>query len=352
MRIAQIAPLAEAVPPKLYGGTERVISWLTEELVRQGHQVTLFASGDSETSAELVACAPSGLRLAGIQNHVASHLVMLDKVRRRAADFDVLHFHIDLLQFALFRNLAHKSVTTLHGRLDIPDFMPVFRAFPEMPLVSISDSQRAPMPPESNWIATIYHGLPPDICAFDPRGGDYLAFLGRIAREKRPDRAIEIARRTGIPLRIAAKVDPADRDYFEREIKPLLEHPLVEFFGEIDESRKSDFLGRARALLFLIDWPEPFGLVMIEAMSCGTPVIAWRNGSVPEVVEDGLTGMVVESIEETVQAVELASNLSRKAVRRRFEERFTAARMARDYLAAYERLLRGDWAEPWLAAAE
>ena len=352
MRIAQIAPLAEAVPPKLYGGTERVVSWLTEELVRQGHRVTLFASGDSETSAELVPCAPEGLRLAGIQNHVASHLVMLDEVRRRTDAFDVLHFHVDLLQFALFRDLAHKSVTTLHGRLDIPDFMPVFRAFPEMPLVSISDSQRAPMPPESNWLATVHHGLPSDICAFDPRGGDCLAFLGRISREKRPDRAIEIAKRAGIPLKIAAKVDPADRDYFEREVKPLLDHPLVDFVGEIDESRKCDFLGRARALLFPIDWPEPFGLVMIEAMSCGTPVIAWRNGSVPEVVENGVTGIIVESIEEAVRAVELASAMSRKAVRRRFEERFTTARMARDYLAAYERLLRGHWAEPWLAAAE
>ena len=352
MRIAQIAPLAEAVPPKLYGGTERVVSWLTEELVRQGHRVTLFASGDSETSAELVPCAPEGLRLAGIQNHIASHLVMLDEVRRRADEFDVLHFHVDLLQFALFRDLAHKSVTTLHGRLDIPDFMPVFRAFPEMPLVSISHSQRAPMPPEANWLATVPHGLPADICAFDPRGGEYLAFLGRISREKRPDRAIEIATRAGMPLRIAAKVDPTDRDYFERDIKPLLSHPLVDYIGEIDESRKCDFLGRARALLFPIDWPEPFGLVMIEAMSCGTPVIAWRNGSVPEVVEDGVTGIVVASIEQAVRAVTLASAMSREAVRRRFEERFTAARMARDYLAAYERLLRGQWAEPWLAAAE
>ncbi len=339
MRIAQIAPLAESVPPKLYGGTERVVSWLTEELVARGHEVTLFASGDSKTSAELVPCAPRGLRLAGVRDHTASHLVMLDEVRQRADEFDVLHFHVDLLQHVLFRDMAHKCLTTLHGRLDLPDIQPVFRVFPEMPLVSISDSQRAPMPPGLNWLATVYHGLPPSLLPFNPRGGDYLAFLGRISPEKGPDRAIEIAKRAGIPLKIAAKVDRADLSYFEERVKPLLDHPLIEFIGEINEREKRDFLGNALALLFPIDWPEPFGLVMIEAMSVGTPVIAWRRGSVPEIVADGVSGFIVNSIEAAVAAVERAPLLDRGAVRAYFEARFTASRMAKDYLDAYERLL-------------
>jgi len=341
MRIAQVAPLAEAVPPKLYGGTERVVSWLTEELVRQGHDVTLFASGDSETTAKLVPCAPQGLRLAGIRDHIASHLVMLNEVRARADQFDVIHFHVDLLQHVLFQDLAHKCLTTLHGRLDLPDFMPVFRTFNEMPLVSISDNQREPMPPHVNWLATVHHGLPPTICPFHEKGGDYLAFLGRIAPEKRPDRAIEIATRAGIPLKIAAKVDPADRAYYEDVIEPLLDHPLVEFIGEIDERAKCDFMGNARALLFPIDWPEPFGLVMIEAMSAGTPVIAFRNGSVPEVVTDGVSGFIVESVDEAVEAARRVGTLSRAEVRKTFERRFTVARMAKDYVRAYEELIAG-----------
>jgi len=341
VRIAQIAPLAEAVPPKLYGGTERVVSWLTEELVAQGHDVTLFASGDSDTSATLVPCVPRGLRLAGIRDHVASHLVMLNNVRRRADQFDVIHFHIDLLQYPLFQELAHKCVTTLHGRLDLPDFHPVYYAFPHMPLVSISDDQRRPMPPHVNWLATIYHGLPSSSCRSNRKGGDYLAFLGRIAPEKRPDRAIEIAKRAGTRLKIAAKVDKVDQDYFEEAIRPVLDHPLIEFIGEIDERQKVDFLGNALVLLFPIDWPEPFGLVMIEAMSTGTPVIVWRHGSAPEVIEDGVSGLVVDSIDEAVSAVDRARSMSRDRVRGCFERRFTAERMANDYVMAYERLLSG-----------
>jgi glycosyltransferase involved in cell wall biosynthesis len=339
MRIAQIAPLAEAVPPKLYGGTERVVSWLTGELVAQGHEVTFFASGDSETSARLVPCVPQGLRLAGIRDHVASHLVMLEQVRRRADQFDILHFHVDLLQHALFQHMTYKCVTTLHGRLDLPDFQPIYRAFPHMPLVSISDNQRAPMPPNVNWLATVHHGLGPAVCPFYPGGGNYLAFLGRIAPEKGPDRAIEIAKRAGVPLKIAAKVDPADRAYFEERIQPLLDHPLIEFVGEIDERAKCDFLGNALALLFPIDWPEPFGLVMIEAMSAGTPVLAWRNGSVPEIVAHGISGVIVDSIHAAVAGVHRIKSLSRASVRRHFEARFTSVRMAQDYVAAYERLL-------------
>jgi glycosyltransferase involved in cell wall biosynthesis len=339
MRIAQVAPLAEAVPPKLYGGTERIVSWLTEELVAQGHEVTLFASGDSVTSAHLVPCTPCSLRLSGIRDHTASHLVMLDKVRARADAFDVIHFHVDLLQHMLFRDIAHKCLTTLHGRLDWPDFMPVFRTFREMPLVSISNSQRLPMPPHVNWLATIHHGLPPSVCPFREGGGEYLAFLGRIAPEKRPDRAIEIAKRAGVPLKIAAKVDKADQEYFKEVIRPLLDHPLIEFIGEIGEREKNAFLGHALALLFPIDWPEPFGLVMIEAMSAGTPVIAWRNGSVPEVIADGVSGRVVESVDEAVAAVETIGAINRSAVRAHFEQHFTVCRMVAGYLAAYKVLL-------------
>jgi glycosyltransferase involved in cell wall biosynthesis len=339
MRIAQIAPLAESVPPKLYGGTERVVSWLTEELVAQGHDVTLFASGDSQTSANLVACVPQGLRLSGINSHLASHAVMLDRVRRQADRFDVIHFHVELLQHVLFQDLAHKCITTLHGRLDLPDFHPIYRAFPHMPLVSISDSQRLPMPCNVNWLATIPHGLPVTYIPFHPGPGDYLAFLGRIAPEKRPDRAIEIAKRAGMPLKIAAKVDDVDRKYFEETIQPLLQDSSVEFIGEIADAQKGDFLGNALALLFPIDWPEPFGLVMIEAMSAGTPVIAWRSGSVPEVITDGVSGVIVDSIDTAVAAIERIHLLNREGVRREFEMRFKATQMAHENENAYQRLL-------------
>ncbi len=352
MRIAQIAPLAEAVPPKFYGGTERVVSWLTEELVAQGHEVTLFASGDSRTSAKLNPCVPQGLRLAGIRDHIASHLVMLNNVRRQAVRFDIIHFHIDLLQYPLFQDLAHKCVTTLHGRLDLPDFHPIYYAFPHMPRISISDDQRRPVPTHVNWLGTIYHGLPSSSCPHNPAGGDYLAFLGRIAPEKRPDRAIEIAIRSGMPLKIAAKVDKVDEEYFKEKIKPLLDHPLIEFIGEIDEHQKGDFLGNALALLFPIDWPEPFGLVMIEAMSTGTPVIAWRHGSAPEVIEEGMSGLIVTSIDEAVSAVSRVRAMDRERVRACFKARFTATRMASDYVAAYQHVLSGPiWPKATTSAA-
>ena len=336
MKIAQIAPLAEAVPPRLYGGTERIVSYLTEELVRLGHEVTLFASGDSRTSAELVACCPQALRLdPSVRDPLPYTLMTLEEVRSRAHEFDVLHFHIDLVHFPVFRGMATCTLTTLHGRLDLPDLFPFYRKFSDFPLVSISDDQRKPMPPV-NWVGTVHHGLPPELLRFtaQPRDG-YLAFLGRISPEKRPDLAIEIARRAGLPIRIAAKVDAVDRAYFERQIEPLLAQPGVEFIGEISEAQKSDFLGNALALLFPIDWPEPFGLVMIEAMACGTPVIAFRRGSVPEVLEDGLTGFIVSDVDEAVRAVSRVDRLDRLAIRRRFEQRFSAARMAHDYLELY-----------------
>jgi len=335
MRIALVAPLAEAVPPKLYGGTERVVSCLAEELVRQGHHVTLFASGGSETAAELMVGASQSLRLAGIRDHLGSTLAMLRGVRRRADDFDIIHFHIDLLPQALFHDLAYKCLVTLHGRLDVPDSWPVYATYPEMPLVSISDAQRHPMPKNANWLATIHHGLAPRVCPFNAKGGDYLVFLGRIAPEKRPDRAIEIATRAELPLKIAAKVDSADQEYYKTKIKPLLDHPLIEFVGEINEAQKCAFLGNARALLFPIDWPEPFGLVMIEAMSAGTPVIAWGNGSVPEVLAQGISGRIVNSIESAAQAARQAAQMDRRKVRAEFERRFTAEKMAAAYVAVY-----------------
>jgi glycosyltransferase involved in cell wall biosynthesis len=340
MRIAQIAPLIERVPPRLYGGTERVVHYLTEELVRQGHDVTLFASGDSLTSARLVASVPEALRLnPRIKEALPYVILQLEQVRQQADRFDLLHFHLDFLHFPIFRPIAGKTLTTLHGRLDLPDCHAVYREFREMPLVSISDYQRLPMPPV-NWIGTVYHGLPHDVCPFNPNPkGDYFAFLGRISPEKRPDRAIEIARRAGVRLKIAAKVDKADEAYFREHIEPLLSAPHVEFIGEIDEVQKAQFLGNALGLLFPIDWPEPFGLVMIEAMSCGTPVIAWRCGSVPEVVEPGLSGFIVESMDTAVDAVRRIHRLDRAVVRRRFEQRFSAERMARDYLALYRALV-------------
>jgi len=334
LRIAQIAPLAEAVPPKLYGGTERVVWWLTEALVELGHDVTLYASADSVTSAKLVACAGQGLRLSGIDNHLAYTLAMVDRVLAEADQYDILHFHVDFVHFPLFRHLAGRCFTTLHGRLDLPDFKPGFAAFPEMKLVSISDDQRAPVA-EANFAATVYHGLPEHLIPAG-RGGDYLAFLGRISPEKRPDRAIEIATKAGMPLKMAAKVDHADRDYFETVVEPLLDNPLVEFVGEIDDAAKPEFLGNAKALLFPIDWPEPFGLVMIEAMAAGTPTIAWRSGSTTEVIDHGQSGYLVDSVEEALNAVRKVDGLPREGVRRCFEKRFTARRMAEDYVALFQ----------------
>ncbi|MCA1457285.1 glycosyltransferase family 4 protein [Bradyrhizobium sp. BRP22] len=339
MKIAQIAPLFESVPPRLYGGTERVVSYLTEELVRQGHEVTLFASGDSITSAELVACAPRALRLdPDVRDPVPHIMVMLDKVRERADDFDILHFHIDYMHFPLFRGDAARSLTTLHGRQDLQDHMPLYLRFPDMPLVSISNAQRAPLP-RATFAGTVHHGLPLDLHkpTFAPKGG-YLAFLGRISPEKRPDRAIEIARRSGLPLKIAAKVDKVDAAYFRDVIAPMIDGKQIEYIGEINEASKGEFLGQAAALLFPIDWPEPFGLVMIEAMACGTPVLAFRCGSVPEIIEDGLTGRIVSSIDEAVAALPAVLALDRKAVRARFEERFSSAQMAMQYLKIYQKL--------------
>jgi glycosyltransferase involved in cell wall biosynthesis len=340
MKIAQIAPLNESIPPRLYGGTERVVHWLTEELVRQGHDVTLFASADSITSAELVPCARNALRLdPSVKNSIPYYLMMLDKVRRRAVEFDVLHFHIDHLHFPLFRS-STRTVTTLHGRQDLPDLPPFYFEFREIPLVSISHSQRKPLL-HANFVATVYHGLPADLHkpTFEPRGG-YVAFLGRISPEKRPDRAIEIARTLNIPLKIAAKVDKADAAYFEETIKPALSGPGVQFVGEITDAQKDTFLGEALALLFPIDWPEPFGLVMIEAMACGTPVLAFCSGSVAEVIDDGITGRIVDTTMEAVAALPHVLAMDRRAVRRRFEERFSASRMAKDYVTIYQNLLR------------
>ena len=338
MRIAQIAPLVESVPPTLYGGTERVVSWLTEELAAMGHDVTLFASGDSVTGARLEPVVPRALRLAGIHDCTPYNIIMLDKVAARAREFDVLHFHIDFFHYPLFRGLAHKTVTTLHGRQDMPGLSDIYRAFPHMPLVSISDNQRTPLPPV-NWMGTVYHGMPEGLLREGRGEGGYLAFLGRICADKGILPAIEISRRAGLPLKVAAKVDPADRKYFESQIQPVLEQsPHVEFIGEINDSQKPDFLGKAKGLLFPISWPEPFGLVMIEAMACGTPVVAFNCGSVPEVMEDGLTGYVVDDIDGAVVAVKKLDRLFRPSIRSRFEERFSAGAMARDYLSIYEQL--------------
>ena len=339
MRIAQVAPLYESVPPKYYGGTERVASYLTEELVRQGHDVTLFASGDSVTKARLVSCTPQSLRLdSGCVDQLAHHFVMLENVFREAARFDIIHFHIDYLHFALTRRESRPSVTTLHGRLDYPDLVALHREYSRMPVISISDSQREPLP-WLNWQGTVYHGLPKDLYQFHPEEGKYLAFMGRISPEKRVDRAIEIAKRLGMKLKIAAKIDRVDREYFEESIKPLFEESFVEYIGEIGESEKDEFLGNAYALLFPIDWREPFGLVMIEAMACGTPIIAFRRGSVSEVMKDGVTGFIVEDVDGAVKAVEQLPNVSRQACRRYFDENFTATRMALDYLTVYRQLI-------------
>ncbi len=357
MRIAQIAPLYESVPPRLYGGTERVVANLADALVDLGHDVTLFAAADSRTRADLVAGRDQALRLDTVPScDLPAHLLMLDDVLRAAERFDVLHFHTDIMQMPTFRHLAGRTVTTLHGRLDLKDLGPFYARFCEFPLVSISDHQREPVP-IANFVATVHHGLPADRIPFtaEPQG-DYLAFLGRISPEKRPDRAIEIAKRAGIPLKIAAKVDRADEAYFRERIEPLLDHPLVTFIGEIGDAEKPAFLGNARALLFPIDWPEPFGLVMIEAMAGGTPVVAFNCGSVPEVVEDGVTGFIVDDVDGAVAAVGRLEALDRRTVRRVFERRFSAHAMARAYVAIYERLLatadRPIVAVPPLRAAE
>ncbi len=352
MKIAQVAPLYEAVPPKFYGGTERVVAHLSDALVDLGHEVTLFSSADAVTKARLIPVRDQAIRLdpAPLKSDLAAHLTMLAEVRKRRDEFDIIHFHVDMVHFPLFEDVAARTVTTLHGRLDLKDLPEVYREWPKYPLVSISDSQRQFLP-FANWAGTVYHGMPESLYKFDPSPRGYLAFLGRISPEKGPDRAIAIAKRVGMPLKMAAKVDAADRAYFESEIRPLLDHPLIEFVGEIGDDRKSEFLGGAEALLFPIEWPEPFGLVMIEAMGCGTPVIGYNHGSAPEVIDHGVTGYVVKNEDEAVEAVAAARTLDRREIRRRFDRRFSATAMARGYLDLYaDRLARnpygGDLAAP------
>ena len=340
MRIAQVSPLYESVPPRLYGGTERVVSWLTEELVHRGHEVTLFASGDSLTNARLVPVCPQALRLdPECWDPLAHHVRLVEQVLQRKDDFDIVHFHIDYLHFSVSRREDLPQLTTLHGRLDIPDLVPLFREFSEMPLVSISDAQRRPLP-WINWQGTVHHGMPEDLFSPHFDSGNYLAFLGRVSPEKGVDEAIEIAKRAGIPLRIAAKVDRIDKSYFESHIKPLLDHKFIEFVGEISDLEKNGFLGSAAALLFPIHWSEPFGIVLIEAMACGLPVIAYPRGSVPEIIEDGLSGFLVHNVEEAARAVKDLSAIDRRKCRRAFEDRFSAKRMAQDYLTIYDRIIK------------
>jgi glycosyltransferase involved in cell wall biosynthesis len=339
LRIAQVAPLFESVPPTLYGGTERVVSFLTEALVSQGHDVTLFASGDSVTTSRLVKVCENSLRLNNkCIDQLAHHIAQLQMVQNELEHFDVVHYHTDYLHFPLSKKSSVPHVTTLHGRLDIPDLQNLYRLFTEIPLVSISDSQRAPLP-YVNWIDTIYHGLPQDL--FNPNYGEgnYLAFLGRVSAEKRVDRAIDIACSSNIPLKIAAKIDTQDREYFEQKIKGLLDHPLIDFIGEIGESEKQEFLGNATALLFPIDWSEPFGLVMIEALACGTPVIAYRRGSVPEIIEHGRSGFIVDNQKSAIKAVQNISSIDRRECRKAFEERFTSSQMAEGYAKVYQQLM-------------
>jgi glycosyltransferase involved in cell wall biosynthesis len=342
MRIAQIAPLTESVPPKLYGGTERAVSYITEALVDLGHDVTLFASGDSVTRAKLEPVWPQALRLdRSIRDRIAPHMLLMELVRRQADQFDVLHFHMDYYSFSVFKRQDTPFVTTLHGRLDLPEQQPVFDTFDTAPVISISNAQRQPLP-QAKWLGTVYHGLPENLYTPQPVEPRYLAFLGRISPEKRVDTAIRIAQRCGLPIRIAAKVDEADREYFEREIKPLFEQPNVEYVGEISDAQKAEFLSGAHALLFPIDWPEPFGLVMIEAMACGTPVIAFNRGAVPEVVDDGVTGFIVEDEIGAVAAVNRLARVPRERVRRHFEERFTSRRMAQQYVDLYQAVIRAN----------
>lgn len=339
MKIAQVAPLYESVPPQAYGGTERVVSYLTEALVEMGHEVTLFASGDSVTSANMVSVVPRGLRLdPGKPDGLVWHTIMMDMVMQTARSFDVIHFHTDVLQLALVRECRTPCVSTAHGRLDIPDLKSLFSCFPGHPMVSISSSQRAPLP-WLNWRATVHHGLPLGLYSLHAQPQDYFAFVGRISPEKRADRAIEIAHACGTPLRIAAKVDPADQEYFESVIKPLLDDPLVSYEGEIGDEAKNDFIGNARALLMPIDWPEPFGLVMIESMACGTPVVAYGSGSVPEILDHGVTGFVVENQQQAIAAARNIAQIDRRRCRQVFEQRFSARVMARRYLEVYRELV-------------
>jgi len=341
MKIAQISPLMESVPPRLYGGSERIVSYLTDELVRQGHDVTLFASGDSVSSANLVRCVPMALRLdANVKDPIPYYMLMLDRVREMADEFDILHFHIDQFHFPLFRPIAQRTVTTLHGRQDLHDLKPLYVGFSDMPLVSISNSQRKPIA-NANFAATVYHGLPAQTLKpnYKPTG-DYVAFLGRISPEKRPDRAIRIAQALGLRIKIAAKIDKVDEAYFREHIASLFNLPGVEYIGEIDERSKSEFLGEASALLFPIDWPEPFGLSMIEAMACGTPVLAFRCGSVPEIIDPGVTGLIVDSMDEAIRVMPQVLALDRRTVRQKFEQRFSASRMAKDYVQVYRSLIK------------
>ena len=338
MRIAEVAPLYESVPPKAYGGTERVVSWLTEQLVSLGHDVTLFASGDSMTTARLVPCCRESLRMApDCFDQLAHHFVMLEKVLQERDEFDLIHFHTDYLHFPISCRDRYLHVTTLHGRLDIPDLVPLYEMYSDMPVISISDAQRDPLP-HLNWQGTVHHGFPPESYSCYTKSGKYLAFLGRTSPEKGLDRAIEIAHRAGMPLKIAAKIDKIDQEYFDSCIRPLLNSSDIEFLGEIGYPEKNEFLGEAAGLLFPIGWPEPFGIVMIEAMACGTPVIAYPFGSVPEVVKHGVSGYIVSDLESAVDAVKKLGKLDRKRVRRHFEQHFTAARMTEEYLEIYERL--------------
>jgi glycosyltransferase involved in cell wall biosynthesis len=342
MRIAQVSPLYESVPPKLYGGTERIVSYLTEELVAQGHDVTLFATGDSVTNARLIPVQKEALRFdKEIKDYLPPHYILLEKVERYKHKFDIIHYHIDYLHFPLSKRDYTTHVTTLHGRLDLPELFPLYNEYRMMPVISISNAQRQPLP-QANWIGTVYHGIPNDMYSFYNSTGEYLAFIGRISPEKGLDNAIEISIRAGIPLKIAAKIDKADHEYFEQVIKHKLNHPLVQNLGEIGEKDKNEFLGKAKALLFPINWPEPFGLAMIEAMACGTPIIAFKNGSVPEVIDEGQSGFIVNTIDEAVDAVKNISRISRSVCRKAFETRFSVTRMANQYLALYEKMVANE----------
>lgn len=341
MRVAQVAPLAESVPPKLYGGTERCVHWITEELVALGHDITLFASGDSKTNAKLIPCSEKGMRLMGYHDLSASTIVMIDKILSQRDQFDIIHFHIDILHYPFFASHPNKTLTTLHGRLDLKDYLPAYQHYCNMPLVAISAHQKSTLACQANWAGIVHHGIPKDMytCVAHSKG-EYLAFLGRISPEKRPDLAITIATACGIPIKIAAKVDQADEQYWNTVISPMLDHPLVEYIGEINDTQKQDFLGNAKALLFPIDWPEPFGLVLIESMAVGTPVIAFKRGSVPEILKDGVSGYIVNTLEEAISACHNLNRLDRKKVRQEFENKFSSRIMAERYISIYQELVK------------